>query len=119
MNKEKQRIAIAEACGIIGPFDDRWIKEYEKEGGDAYGFTGFENGELVFVRDYLNDLNAINNAVLSILNSATSQLNWDYCRILGGVTGSGNHVTTAIIHATAAQRAEALLKALNLWEDSK
>jgi hypothetical protein len=68
------------------------------------------------IPDYCNDLNAIHEAVLSVLNVASSQLNWDYCRILGEVTGSGEHVTTALVHATAAQRAEAFLRTINKWE---
>lgn len=126
MTKEKQQITIAKACGWKDvkvtnheyvDVDSRSITYWSGLTGIPPEFIHYE--QRIRVPDYLNDLNAINDAVLSILNSATSQLNWDYCRILGGVTGSGNHVTTAIIHATAAQRAKALLKALNLWEASK
>lgn len=125
MNKEKQRIAIAEACGMIGPFDDRWIKEYEKEGGDAYGFTGFENGELVFVRDYLNDLNAMHQAEKAL----TDEQFFSYGEHLDKITLPEDKMQMCyvacpevgmyreLICATAAQRAEAFLKTLNLWED--
>ena len=112
MTPEQQRIAIAEACGIVGSFDNRWIKEYEKEGGDAYGFTGFENGELVFVPNYLNDLNAMHEAEktlkLGMRNLYDANLDLiaerDHCFIW---------------ETTAAQRAEAFLKTLGLWEETK
>jgi hypothetical protein len=112
MNKEKQRIAIAEACGIVGPFDNRWIKEYEEEGGDAYGFTGFEKGELVFIPDYLQDLNAMHEAE----NTLSVRDKQGYISILRNIcTVAGCWPETA----TAAQRARAFLETLGLWEDDK
>ena len=107
MNKEKQRIAIAEACGIVGPFDNRWIKEYEEEGGDSYGFTGFEKGELVFILDYLNDLNAMHEA--ENLGFRSAQQCRDYAEYLDD--GNGGHF------ATAAERAEAFLRTIGKWEE--
>jgi hypothetical protein len=109
MNKEKQRIAIAEACGIVGPFDNRWIKEYEEEGGDVYGFTGFEKGELVFVPDYLNDLNAMHEAVNSLTTSQMTTMSQHLHRRLGMLWG----------FATAAQFAEAFLRTIGKWEHDK
>ena len=111
MNKEKQRIAIAEACGIVGPFDNRWIKEYEEEGGDVYGFTGFEKGELVFVPDYLNDLNAMHEAEKVLILDCE----WaNYLDHLLVIVAEGS-----LVHATAAQRAEAFLRTIGKWEDDK
>jgi hypothetical protein len=109
MNKEKQRIAIAEACGIVGPFDNRWIKEYEEEGGDVYGFTGFEKGELVFIPDYLTDLNAMHEAENVLMHA---DLIFEY----------GMHITTDhhyehLLRATAAERAEAFLRTIGKWEE--
>ena len=111
MNPEQQRIAIAEACGIVGPFDNRWIKEYEEEGGDVHGFTGFEKGELVFIPDYLHDLNAMHEAENVLMQA---DLIFEY----------GMHITTDhhyehLLRATAAQRAEAFLKTIGKWEDDK
>ena len=126
MTPEAQRTAIAEACGIIGPFDDRWIKEYEKEGGDAYGFTGFENGELVFVPAYVTDLNAICNAIHTLPSGLRDNT---FTSILAMVCGFKAHGVEswsklhagrfAVINATAAQRAEAFLRTLGKWEASK
>jgi hypothetical protein len=107
MKDEQINIAIAEVCGWI------IIKACD---GSLIGKPKNEQGPMDEIPDYCNDLNAIHEAVLSVLNVASSQLNWDYCRILGEVTGSGEHVTTALVHATAAQRAEAFLRTINKWE---
>jgi hypothetical protein len=109
MNQEKQRIAIAEACGIVGPFDNRWIKEYEEEGGDSYGFTGFEKGELVFIPDYLNDLNAIHEAEKVLNNVQRERYRTELVYSQAGRD----------VFATAAQRAEAFLITIGKWEDDK
>ena len=118
MNREKQRIAIAEACGIVGPFDNRWIKEYEEEGGDSYGFTGFEKGELVFIPDYLNDLNAMHEAE-KVLSRGEHYYQTGgfglYVENLGLVRCGRLH----LIEATAAERAEAFLRTIGKWEDDE
>jgi hypothetical protein len=109
MTKEQINIAIAEECGWTG-FNPDNIP-------DCLQYTARSpSGKWGLIPDYLNDLNAMHEAVLSVLNVASSQLNWDYCRILGEVTGSGEHVTTALVHATAAQRAEAFLRTIKKWE---
>ena len=116
MTAEAQRIAIAEACGYTQ--EESWL-----DGRDCWSHKdhpphmGFDA-----IPDYLNDLNAIDSAVLLTLNIATSQLNWDYTKHLGIATGSSNpaagaYISTALIHATAAQRCEAFLKTINKWTD--
>jgi hypothetical protein len=112
MNQEKQRIAIAEACGIVGPFDNRWIKEYEEEGGDSYGFTGFEKGELVFIPDYLNDLNAMHEAEKTLTYAQGGEMTLWIQRMT--CAGYGPQ-----LFATASQRAEAFLRTIGKWEDDK
>jgi hypothetical protein len=91
MNKEKQRIAIAKACGF-------------KCSEDSH-----ELGQLVaqFTPDYLNDLNAMAEAENLVLKSA--QQCRDYANVLDD--GNGGHF------ATSAQRAEAFLKTIGKWED--
>jgi hypothetical protein len=121
MNQEKQRIAIAEACGIVGPFDNRWIKEYEEEGGDSYGFTGFEKGELVFIPDYLNDLNAMHEAE-KVLTYEQAE---EFVEQLYLADQKNNLAENPppwrfnVASATAAQRAEAFLRTIGKWEDDK
>jgi hypothetical protein len=107
MTDEKINIAIAKACGWL------LVKACD---GSLIGKLKNEQGPMDEIPDYCNDLNAMHEAVLSVLNVASSQLNWDYCRILGEVTGSGEHVTTALVHATSRQRAEAFLRTINKCE---
>jgi hypothetical protein len=116
MKPEKQRIAIAEACGIVGPFDNRWIKEYEEEGGDSYGFTGFEKNELVFIPDYLHDLNAMHQAEMVLSRGEHYNQTGGfglYVQNLDFVRCGRKH----LIEATAAERARAFLLTLGKWEE--
>jgi len=99
MKPEQQRIAIAEACG--------WVKEV--------GVTGIQrwrnnSGELYeYIPDYLNDLNAM-AAAESIIIKAGAQTIRLYEDAL-------QRFVANIVFATAAQRAEAFLKTLNLWKE--
>jgi hypothetical protein len=99
MTHQEKRIKIAERMG--------WkrrgrLKVWNSPiaGGGYYYFHQLPN--------YFTDLNAIDSAVLSVLNSASSRLNWDYASQLGIVTQSshpetGVYVSTALIHASAEQ----------------
>ena len=102
MNPEQQRIAIAEACGLklfpMGPSDKQWLKP-NKNGGV----------EQVPLPDYLNDLNAMHEAEKNL--GPQSAVYADNLRTLANTKDSW-----VLIHATAAQRAEAFLKTLNLWK---
>ena len=98
MSPEAQRIAIAEACGIVS--QDQWGSLYKTP-----------RGILRDCPDYLVDLNAMHEAekVLTWKNQG------DYAAALGrSDDGSFSHVT-----ATAAQRAEAFLRTIGKWEVSK
>lgn len=99
MNKEKQQIKIAEACGwrLFSSFDNLWaapghVVEYDC---DAYPLP-----------DYLNDLNAMHEAEEML---GATQMH-HYGQWLQNIYGP-------IYRATAEQRAEAFLKTLNLWEE--
>lgn len=106
MDKEKQRIKIAEACG--------WTHVEKEEGGAIYGCPAikpmFDSCRLFAIPDYLNDLNAMHKAESTM---GDPQLWMEYEDNLAKVM---NHVGW-VWHATAAQRAEAFLKTLNLWEE--
>lgn len=104
MTPEAQRIAIAEACGLT---------EIHREipGGRTVEFWMGMRGDSfrsVCVPDYLNDLNAMQEAEeqagLVIIKAMRFHL-WEIC---GQMTAH---------HATAAQRAEAFLKAIGKWVD--
>jgi len=104
MNKEQQRIKIAEACGYTHV---RIIKAIE--GPPDIGI-GHHPTEPHSVPDYRNDLNAMHEAEkifkLGMRNRYDAELGLiaqrDYCFIW---------------ETSAAQRAEAFLRTLDLWEE--
>lgn len=108
MSPEKQRIAIAEACG------------YERIGfDDQQRMFGYANGVYVHVPHFLTDLNAMHEAEKTL----TKKQRETYFVKLGAVLvwtdeGDGDapmywHHT----HVTAARRAEAFLRTIGKWED--
>jgi hypothetical protein len=106
MNKQEQRIAIAEACG----YRNIALREDPDEGFGPL-LTGFKNDNQFDeqIPDYLNSLNAMHKAE-KIFDHAL------YCRYINelcDVTIKGNN---SMYMATAVQRAEAFLKTLNLWK---
>lgn len=107
MEKDKQIIAIAEICG--------WTKcEHVKSIGLTKGFPPkgfipiipFENG-MCQIPDYTTDLNAMHKAEKLAKLSGTVKYYAELVTIAGA----------SPIHATAAQRAEAFLRTINLWEN--
>ena len=106
MTPDAQRIAIAEACGYTYHGEATYGGS-QKNGwwlGDKYCFHG--------IPDYLSDLNAMHEA-----EKALNAEQWmQYLDRLGIITDGRLRSYT---HATAAQRAEAFLRTLNLWDDSK
>ena len=105
MKPEEQRIAIAEACG--------WITL--KNGTDGFAPKDRKINILCDIYDplpdYLNDLNAMHEAVETLRGKDGPQW-FDFQRILMIECGSWMNC----IQASAAQRAEAFLKTLNLWK---
>lgn len=99
MNKEQQRIKIAKACGWKSEF----VAVPDGDEGDIWIKPDGFSGELP---DYLNDLNAMHEAEKTLSeDNRKSYRGWLV------VVCCGNHW-----HATAAQRAEAFLRTLNLWK---
>jgi len=99
MNPESQRIAIAEACG--------WTEIERINSGEFGGLRGVKpNGERLIVPSYCRDLNAMHEAE-KILNPDQKR-HYACGKLRGGVFDA--------VHSTAAQRAEAFLKTLNLWK---
>jgi hypothetical protein len=107
MNKEEQRIAIAEACG--------WKDCHESENWAATIGTLHEvNGnQYALLADYLNDLNAMHEAEKILTEN---QLDYYAEWLKDGNSSGGFPSQLCHWHATAAQRAEAFLKTLNLWK---
>jgi hypothetical protein len=105
MNPEQQRIAIAEACGLPKPYS-RW------SGGIANTLCHsviVKDGwrEAIPIPDYLNDLNAMHEAEESLHGNQYVEYTNSLIEIEGSLFG---------IRTTAAERAEAFLKTLNLWK---
>jgi hypothetical protein len=108
VSPEAQRIAIAEACGFTQ--EKPWLDGRECWGHkDHPPHVGFEE-----IPDYLNDLNAMAGAE----NTLTDNQWFEYDLQLMLVAKCDWHVPRNRIRATAAQRAEAYLRAINLWQES-
>lgn len=123
MNKDKQRIAIAEICGFrfVGesgryPEDEDWQKYKAVYHGD--GFIGLARPDWIPVPDYVTDLNDMHKAekVMFAFDSGIENGGYRtrYLDALLRICAGGFH---AGIHATAEQRAEAFLRTLGKWTD--
>jgi hypothetical protein len=106
MNEEKQRIAIAEACGIT-----EIVRKNRHEYGGLIG--RFPDGEVRIIPSYCRDLNAMREArkILTPMQKAT------YARILTSTTWDSEQPTYCAMDATAAQEAEAFLRTIERWEE--
>ncbi len=122
MSPEKQRIAIAKACG--------W---HHEKGGWKNIYLWVANAK--DIPDYLNDLNAMHEAEKNLHHQGFRRFKI-YVWLLNQVTSNKLHLWEPneygmcdnwqmslwdcglAAHATAAQRAEAFLRAMNLWEES-
>jgi hypothetical protein len=120
VSPEAQRIAIAEACGWrfenygTREFPNLYWRVFNPDGKlIEKDFTGADF-RAVYVPDYLNDLNAMHEAEKTIRKPGLA-LWCDYARTLKRVCDVSLY---SDIHATSAQRAEAYLRALNLWQES-
>jgi hypothetical protein len=108
MNKEKQRILIAEACG--------WEMAHPGIRGSGYfksGMTVRFEGDLP---DYLNDLNDCHEMENVLTLDQQERFVCVLDRMLHGGRASDLSECFVSLHATAAQRCEAFLRTLNLWE---
>lgn len=115
MKPEAQRVAIAEACGWVAITSDmvgRWPNSQS-------------SGDCDTIPNYLNDLNAMHEAEKT-LEHMTPLYDCTLIQIISDgefdlqkhPVASMHYVDALLgIHATAAQRAEAFLRTLNLWKD--
>ena len=112
MNKEQQRIAIAETCGYINV--RMWGQScIASMGMNAEGKYWGSLG----IPDYLNDLAAMHEAEKVLLIDDQQRV---YVDTLVWLNNGGNssirfHGRWAAATATAAQRAEAFLKTIDKW----
>lgn len=105
MTPEAQRIAIAEACGwTIDPAFRLCSLPPSHPRHAAAGLF-----------DPLDDLNAMHAAEMTLNRKRCLE----YVTELGYVVGNTGVEYYDLIRATAAQRAEAFLRTLNLWTDER
>jgi len=113
MNKDKQRIAIAEACG--------WIYQGTPEMKlVAFGCWTRPNGnswQLEQPPDYLSDLNAMHEAEKVLTDEKWPVYRDELRTVILGPVRSVSQWCKADLHATAEEKAAAFLRTLSLWED--
>ena len=105
MNKEKQRIVIAEFCGY------RPIKK------DVWGYKGSKIYTVLNLPDYLNDLNAIHEAEELLDEHQWNQMFEQLIHIRWRDKASKGQKQLSPSRATAEQRSEAFLKTIGRWEE--
>ncbi len=113
MNEQEQRIAIAEICGW--KWDDKTVWSPDGSRTARTNLANYRAPLEEFFPDYLHDLNA--------MHEAEEHAPSNYWNTLADLVGYGGMSITSqnlkrIAQATAAQRAEAFLRTVGMWEDS-
>lgn len=126
MNKEQQRIKIAEACGYVWDNGRIGVCGWWTDPSGlqvSWGQNKLKAMSQILIIDYLNDLNAMHEAE-EILTIGQRGEFWDVLHRMverhefwGDDTT--NDICFRVMHATAAQRTEAFLKTLGLWEEGE
>ena len=117
MTPEAQRIAIAEACG--------WKQRKDSTMPSEKYWSGLEDAG--FLPNYTGDLNAMHEAEKALdASSLEVKKRWlDTMAVVCAwpetalIMSNSVELNYRIGRATAAQRAEAFLRTLTLWDDSK
>lgn len=130
MNEEVQKITIAKECGWREAFPAKEKPHPEtKRGGILlpYNWVNEQTHQRAMeLPDYLNDLNAMHGAEKALKEDKADLRGTDerccFITHLGKIIdcwSPGNHHNSLfqLTHATAAQRAEAFLRAKGLWKD--
>ena len=104
MTPEKQRIAIAEACGYTHV---RIVKSLD---GPPDHCIGHHPAQPHSIPDYLNDLNAMHEAEEVLMGEQENAYITTLCLKV--------QPEPKLFHATASQRAEAFLKTIGKWGQS-
>ncbi len=109
MSPEEQRIAIAEACGWTET--EAWLNGRRCfEHADSNAGWDFDS-----LPDYLNDLNAIHDAVKTIPQNLMPRYFACLCNIVSGALSLYGY--SKATEATASQRCEAFLKTIDRWKE--
>ena len=119
MTPEKQRIAIAEACGWTEIEPCTCCDEVSR------GYTPRPGTHKKHLPDYLNDLNAMHEVEKVLWDTGkamefTNQIVGIVCSARGfrRDKGTSDDHLMCLSHATAAQRAEAFLRTIGKWEEA-
>ncbi len=104
MTEHEQRMAIAEWMGVLTDDMRRALVDYRDDGRPAAAL-------FTLVPDYVGDLNAVHEAEKALTRGQKTQYIYHLQTLCGGQQFGDNYF------ATAAQRAEALLRCLNLWKE--
>ena len=117
MTPEQQRIAIAEACGWVA--ETLWVCTKHDGSGECQHKSQTlyaQDGQYLRLENlprYLSDLNAMHEAEKVLDDEQYNQFAYE---LYGVVTRTDHKHTTRYYCATAAQRAEAFLRAIGKWK---
>lgn len=122
MKAEAQRIAIAQACGWRYHNDGDYVWLILPNGSKRLGHGDRAHKEywecdIESLPDYLNDLNAM-HAAEGVL-SEDQWRSWEHVAATLSFPRGSTPLAIWIARMTAAQRAEAFLRTLNLWTESQ
>ena len=109
MTSEHINIAIAKVCGYTF---DYWPDESGR-------FSVIKDDSYVQLPDYYSDLNAMHEAEKVLTEMQQKNYALEYLPMVLVINGRARRLKGeefTFVHATAAQRAEAFLRTLNLWE---
>jgi len=128
MTPEQQRIAIARACGWTAEQDSNgyWRAVSHKHGNAVELWLSERNVWSVGIPDYLNDLNAMHEAKQMLINKG---LMWQFANQIIGTTCCAKGLSLQkleqqdylvfLASSTAELEAEAFLRTLDLWQETK
>ena len=117
MNPEQQRVAIAEACGWSHKTLDNETYWWHDENNKS--LPPSDDG-MRACPNYLNDLNAMHDAEKVLTNEQDLEYSCALEQVVEGrfVTNNSEDMRR-LRSATASQRAEAFLRTIGKWEESK
>jgi hypothetical protein len=124
MTPEQQRIAIAEACGWTATVDDDQFWRATRADGSMTSdlWCSMSSVWNVGIPDYLNDLNAMHDAVSIFDYDQADEFEdhlCDICKRLNDEKENPAPWRFAVVNATASQRAEAFLRTIGKWKECK
>ena len=115
MTPEAQRIAIAEACGWKPEIRRAEIPEADFVHEETFWIKDNETRRGPWLPDYLNDLNAMQEARKALTKEQCSKYADILCDQAAECDLSPN--IAELFFLTAPQRAEAFLRTINKWTD--